>query len=84
MSRRSTSSRIAVGIELRQIRLNLTHFGTPTIELEGTIVDTQNRRAAQASSVVVRTLHMTPEAEAFIASMREAFRPARTEGPTNG
>jgi hypothetical protein len=72
MSRRSVSARIAMGIELRQIRIRLAAFGQPTIELEGTITS-GSRRAADASSVTIKTLHLTPEAEAFIEAMRDAF-----------
>lgn len=72
MVRRSLSARINPRVELREIVLRLDPVRDPQILLRGALLS-GDRRAAASSAVEIVTEHLTPEAEAFIESMRHAF-----------
>lgn len=72
MARRATSARISADLEITRITITLSRFGSPVVEMSGTVA-ASNRKAAGASSFLVRTAHLGPKGEAFIEEMKADF-----------
>lgn len=66
------TSRIAPGIDLRQIIVTLDPYGPPRIEMQGTI-QTGKRAVDAHSSVLVTTAFVGPQTVRFLEELKAAF-----------